>query len=73
MNLQPSEAEAGLDIRVPPNADVGGLEQLIAEVWAPSSRNMSFEVRSNPYDICEFCQILCVEPYLKLIPSLPYS
>ncbi|KAK7308341.1 hypothetical protein VNO77_41943 [Canavalia gladiata] len=42
MNLQPSEAEAGFDIRVPPTADTESLERRIAEEWAPSSRNMSF-------------------------------
>ncbi|BBH09912.1 Peptidase M20/M25/M40 family protein [Prunus dulcis] len=42
MNLQPSEAEAGFDIRVPPTADQESLERRIAEEWAPSSRNMTF-------------------------------
>jgi len=46
MNLQPSEAEAGFDIRVPPTADTESLERRIAEEWAPTSRNMSFTVRS---------------------------
>lgn len=44
MNLQPSEAEAGFDIRVPPTADPASLERRIAEEWAPVSRNMTFEV-----------------------------
>lgn len=44
MNLQPSEAEAGFDIRVPPSADEESLEKRIAEEWAPSSRNMTFKV-----------------------------
>lgn len=44
MNLQPSEAEAGIDIRVPPTADPKSLEKRIAEEWAPTSRNMTFEV-----------------------------
>ncbi|XP_020591009.1 aminoacylase-1 isoform X2 [Phalaenopsis equestris] len=43
MNIQPSEAEAGFDIRVPPNADPRALERRIAEEWAPSSRNLTFE------------------------------
>ncbi|KAI0519599.1 hypothetical protein KFK09_007050 [Dendrobium nobile] len=43
MNVQPSEAEAGFDIRVPPNADPQALERRIAEEWAPSSRNLTFE------------------------------
>ncbi|KAF7808774.1 aminoacylase-1 isoform X2 [Senna tora] len=42
MNLQPSEAEAGFDIRVPPTADPESLEKRIAEEWAPASRNMTF-------------------------------
>ncbi|XP_050877780.1 uncharacterized protein LOC127081578, partial [Lathyrus oleraceus] len=42
MNLQPSEAEAGFDIRVPPTADTESLERRIAEEWAPTWRNMSF-------------------------------
>lgn len=44
MNLQPSEAQAGFDIRVPPIADQAALERRIAEEWAPTSRNMTFEV-----------------------------
>ncbi|XP_024961486.1 aminoacylase-1 isoform X1 [Cynara cardunculus var. scolymus] len=43
MNLQPSEAQAGFDIRVPPIADQASLERRIAEEWAPASRNMTFE------------------------------
>ncbi|XP_021753263.1 aminoacylase-1-like isoform X1 [Chenopodium quinoa] len=43
MNLQPSEAEAGFDIRVPPTADQEALLRRIAEEWAPASRNMTFE------------------------------
>ncbi|KAI9085043.1 hypothetical protein K1719_033035 [Acacia pycnantha] len=42
MNLQPSEAEAGFDVRVPPIADPDSLERRIAEEWAPASRNMTF-------------------------------
>lgn len=44
MNLQPSEAEAGFDIRIPPTVNAEFLEKRIAEEWAPASRNMSFEV-----------------------------
>lgn len=47
MNLQPSEAEAGFDIRIPPNANPELLEKRIAEEWAPGSRNMSFEVGNS--------------------------
>ena len=49
MNLQPSEAEVGLDIRVPPNVDIEALERRIAEEWAPSSRNMTFMVWISLY------------------------
>ncbi|KAF2286366.1 hypothetical protein GH714_015522 [Hevea brasiliensis] len=44
MNLQPSEAEAGFDIRVPPTADPESLERRIAEEWAPVSRNMTYQL-----------------------------
>ncbi|WOL19501.1 hypothetical protein Cni_G28299 [Canna indica] len=47
MNLQPSEAEVGLDIRVPPNTDPKALERRIAEEWAPSSRNMTYEFKQK--------------------------
>ncbi|KAL9691455.1 hypothetical protein QQ045_011879 [Rhodiola kirilowii] len=42
MNLQPSEAEAGFDIRLPPIYDQVSLEKRIAEEWAPAARNMTF-------------------------------
>jgi hypothetical protein len=44
MNLQPSEAEVGLDIRMPPDVHTEALERRLVEEWAPSSRNMTFEV-----------------------------
>lgn len=47
MNLQPSEAEAAFDIRVPPTADQASLERRIAEEWAPASRNMTFEFKQK--------------------------
>ncbi|XP_021714012.1 aminoacylase-1-like isoform X2 [Chenopodium quinoa] len=47
MNLQPSEAEAGFDIRVPPTADQEALLRRIAEEWAPASRNMTFEFKQK--------------------------
>lgn len=45
MNMQPSEAEAGFDVRLPPTADPDALMRRIAEEWAPGWRNMTFEVR----------------------------
>uniref|UniRef100_A0A2N9HVB8 N-acyl-aliphatic-L-amino acid amidohydrolase n=1 Tax=Fagus sylvatica TaxID=28930 RepID=A0A2N9HVB8_FAGSY len=47
MNLQPSEAQAGFDIRVPPTADPESLERRITEEWAPASRNMTFEFKQK--------------------------
>lgn len=52
MNLQPSEAEAGFDIRVPPTVDYEALERRLIEEWAPAARNMSFEFKQRvaPHD-----------------------
>ncbi|OAY54722.1 aminoacylase-1 isoform X2 [Manihot esculenta] len=47
MNLQPSEAEAGFDIRIPPTADPEALERRIAEEWAPVSRNMTYQFKQK--------------------------
>ncbi|XVF44679.1 hypothetical protein PTKIN_Ptkin02bG0143500 [Pterospermum kingtungense] len=47
MNLQPSEAEAGFDIRIPPTVNTESLEKRIAEEWAPASRNMTFEFKQK--------------------------
>lgn len=44
MNMQPSEAEAGFDVRLPPTADPDLLKRRIAEEWAPATRNMTYEV-----------------------------
>ncbi|XP_042509075.1 aminoacylase-1-like [Macadamia integrifolia] len=54
MNLQPSEAEAGFDIRVPPIADEKSLEKRIEEEWAPSSRNMTFEFKQKGSTLNKF-------------------
>ncbi|GAA0138789.1 hypothetical protein LIER_00469 [Lithospermum erythrorhizon] len=47
MNLQPSEAQAGFDIRIPPTVDQASLEKRLAEEWAPSSRNMTYEFKQK--------------------------
>lgn len=47
MNLQPSEAQVGLDIRIPPNDYTEALERRLAEEWAPSSRNLTFEFKQR--------------------------
>ncbi|XP_006659580.1 aminoacylase-1 [Oryza brachyantha] len=47
MNLQPSEAEIGLDIRLPPGVHIEAMERRLAEEWAPSSRNLTFEFKQK--------------------------
>ncbi|KAF2291408.1 hypothetical protein GH714_023743 [Hevea brasiliensis] len=44
MNMQPSEAEAGFDLRLPPTADPDLIKKSIAEEWAPAIRNMTYEI-----------------------------
>ncbi|MFS7941548.1 putative N-acyl-aliphatic-L-amino acid amidohydrolase [Helianthus anomalus] len=44
MNVQPSEAEAGYNIRLPPTADPDLLKKRIADEWAPATRNMSYRI-----------------------------
>ncbi|MBA0793285.1 hypothetical protein Gohar_017702 [Gossypium harknessii] len=44
MNMQPSEAEAGFDLRLPPTADPDLIKKRIAEEWAPARRNMTYEL-----------------------------
>lgn len=44
MNMQPSEAEAGYDLRMPPTADPDAIRRRIAEEWAPARRNMTYEI-----------------------------
>ncbi|OVA10607.1 Peptidase M20 [Macleaya cordata] len=44
MNMQPSEAEAGFDVRLPPLADPDLLEKRIADEWAPHYKNMTFQL-----------------------------
>ncbi|KAF7829846.1 aminoacylase-1 [Senna tora] len=47
MNVQPSEAEAGFDLRLPPTADPDEMRRRIALEWAPPTRNMSFEIKEK--------------------------
>ncbi|OAY58248.1 aminoacylase-1 [Manihot esculenta] len=44
MNMQPSEAEAGFDLRLPPTADPDLMKKRIAEEWVPAIRNMTYEI-----------------------------
>ncbi|MCO5582759.1 hypothetical protein L7F22_036658 [Adiantum nelumboides] len=47
MNLQPSEAEAGFDMRVSPLTDPSGLEDRLRTEWAPASRNMTYQFKQK--------------------------
>ncbi|XVF36885.1 hypothetical protein REPUB_Repub19eG0097300 [Reevesia pubescens] len=44
MNMQPSEAEAGFDLRLPPTVDPDHIKKRIAGEWAPARRNMTYEI-----------------------------
>ncbi|KAK7275671.1 hypothetical protein RIF29_16792 [Crotalaria pallida] len=44
MNVQPSEAEAGFDLRLTPTTDPEEMKRRIAAEWAPAARNMSYEI-----------------------------
>lgn len=44
MNMQPSEAEAGFNVRLTPTTDPDFLRRIIAEEWAPETRNMTYQV-----------------------------
>ncbi|KAF8405739.1 hypothetical protein HHK36_007816 [Tetracentron sinense] len=44
MNMQPSEAEAGFDVRLPPTTDPDLLKKRIADEWAPAIRNMTYQI-----------------------------
>ncbi|KAJ1439256.1 Peptidase M20 [Sesbania bispinosa] len=44
MNVQPSEAEAGFDLRLTPTTDPEEMRRRIAAEWAPAVRNMSYEI-----------------------------
>ncbi|EOY16241.1 Peptidase M20/M25/M40 family protein isoform 2 [Theobroma cacao] len=44
MNVQPSEAEAGFDLRLPPTVDPDLIKRRIAEEWGPARRNMTYMI-----------------------------
>ncbi|KAH0714695.1 hypothetical protein KY284_007600 [Solanum tuberosum] len=49
MNMQPSEAEAGFDIRMPPTADPKLMRKIIEEQWAPAWRNMTYKITEKGF------------------------
>jgi hypothetical protein len=44
MNMQPSEAEVGFDLRLPPTEDIEQIKRRVEEEWAPSHKNLTYEV-----------------------------
>ena len=64
MNLQPSEAEAGFDMRVPPNTDLNSLEERLRKEWAPASRNLTYQVSSLNLMLIDLQQILLRPQYM---------
>jgi len=45
MNMQPSEAEVGFDLRLPPTADIEQIKRRVKEEWAPAHKNLTYEVK----------------------------
>lgn len=45
MNMQPSEAEMGFDIRLPPTVHLEQLKERIDKEWVPAYKNMSYTVK----------------------------
>ncbi|KAK9071791.1 hypothetical protein SSX86_008220 [Deinandra increscens subsp. villosa] len=43
-SVEPSEAEAGYDVRLPPTVDPDLLKKRIADEWAPATRNVSYHI-----------------------------
>ncbi|CAM0913851.1 unnamed protein product [Alopecurus aequalis] len=44
MNMQPSEAEVGFDLRLPPTEDVEQIMRRIKEEWAPAHKNLTYQL-----------------------------
>ncbi|KAJ4753222.1 Aminoacylase [Rhynchospora pubera] len=53
MNVQPSEAEMGFDLRLPPTVDPEQLKERINNEWVPSFKNMSYKLlQKGPIKDC---------------------
>jgi len=46
MNMQPSEAEVGFDLRLPPTEDIEQIKRRVKEEWAPAHKNLTYQVKS---------------------------
>ncbi|CAN6214628.1 unnamed protein product [Urochloa humidicola] len=44
MNVQPSEAEVGFDLRLPPTEDIEQIKRRVKEEWAPAHKNLTYEL-----------------------------
>lgn len=68
MNVQPSEAEVGFDLRLPPTTDIDLLKKRIEEEWAPSIKNLTYKVRMC-WTIGEviWCKFILIEYFVCLI------
>ncbi|TKW20355.1 hypothetical protein SEVIR_4G082300v4 [Setaria viridis] len=44
MNIQPSEAEVGFDLRLPPTEDIEQIKRRVKEEWAPAHKNLTYEL-----------------------------
>ncbi|EOA28555.1 hypothetical protein CARUB_v10024772mg [Capsella rubella] len=72
MNLQPSVAEAGFDIRVPPTADPEALERRLVEEWAPPARNMSLTLWRADQELARNQLVTPIDdsnPWLELLEN----
>ncbi|KAG2709046.1 hypothetical protein I3760_05G220800 [Carya illinoinensis] len=76
MNMQPSEAEAGFNIRLPPVADPELVRRRIAEEWAPARRNMTYQVTWRRMTLDEDCTTtgiqVIISPIIELGPLRDY-
>jgi aminoacylase len=45
MNMQPSEAEMGFNIRLPPTEHLELLKERIDNEWVPAYKNMTYKVK----------------------------
>lgn len=64
MNVQPSEAEAGFDIRLPPLGDVADIQRRIDSDWAPASRNFTYSVMTASNLVLTLSLQQCRSPYM---------
>lgn len=72
MNMQPSEAEAGYDLRLPPTADPDLIRKKIAEEWAPAVRNMTYKV-NEWLSFYVKCQLIYINGTLEFVDCVGFG